>query len=218
MPTSLDTRPEPASPPPDWVPVERRWLGMDRRTLLPAGLVSLLVAVTFWVLPAIDSATAIDDPIVAGDVLRVDTIQFTPATGWNLEQGLRAGTADSGTYPEQAVLTKNSVTFDVRTGAFSGSPRDLVEQIKRNNDKLGKDGADVQTGELTTFATDAGEKGVLARFRSTATEGLIGALVTDGTGVQITVYGPIGLADDTELENDIVAMIRSIDFSEGAAS
>ncbi|WP_278255345.1 hypothetical protein [Nocardioides convexus] len=40
--------------PPGWVPVERRFLGMDRPTLLPAGIVAALVALAVWVLPAID--------------------------------------------------------------------------------------------------------------------------------------------------------------------
>lgn len=218
MPESVEAMQHPASaPPPDWVPVEQRWLGMDRRTLLPAGLVAALVALTFWVLPAIDDATAVDDPTVAGDVIQVDEIRFTPATGWNLEEGLRSGTADSGTYPEHAKLTKDSITFEVQTGGFAGSAKGLIDQIKKNNDKLGKDGADVRTGELTAFATSGGDKGVLARFTTTTSEGLIGAIVDDGTGVQITVYGPIGMADQPDLQNEIVSMIRSIERVEGAA-
>jgi hypothetical protein len=204
--------------PPDWVPVERRWLGMDRRTLLPAGLVVLLVVVTFWVLPFIDSHTATDHPIHAGDIVRVDGVEFVPATGWNLEAGLLAGTASAGSYPDQATLSHSGVTFSVETGSFTGTATDLLQQIEKNNDKLGADGVDFESGPVAVFESTRGERGVLARFSTTTAEGLIGALVLTGTGVQITVYGPKSLDSDPALESDVVSMIRSIQLVDGAAS
>lgn len=207
-----------AAPPPDWVPVDRRWLGMDRRTLLPAGVVAVLVAVTFWLLPFIDSHTAVNDPIKAGDVVRVGDVQFAAATGWNLEDGLRAGTADSGTYPEQAVLAHDGVTFAVQSGDFTGTATTLLNQIKKNNDKLGSNGVDLHTSQLTAFETVSGAHGVLARFSTTNASGLIGAIVLGQTGIQVTVYGPTSLDSSPGLERDVVSMIRSIQPADGASS
>ena len=59
----------PLPPPDDWVPVEERVLGFDKRTLWP-GLVVLAVWV-LWVhvVPAINDAIDFDNPVVAGDVV-----------------------------------------------------------------------------------------------------------------------------------------------------
>jgi hypothetical protein len=192
---------------------------MDRRTLLPAGLVALLVALTFWILPAIDEQVSLDDPIGAGDVIQVgQNVQFDPATGWNLESGLRAGTSTSGNYPESSTLTKDGVTFTVTTGSFDGTPRDLLDQLKKNNDKFGPDAADIQTGDLSSFQTAGGLSGVIARFTTTASDGLLAALSVDGDGIEVSVYGPASLPSDPELEREIVAMLRSINLVEGATS
>ncbi|MFD4327252.1 hypothetical protein ACFWQC_21605 [Nocardioides sp. NPDC058538] len=205
--------------PPDWVPVERRWLGMDRRTLLPAGVVALLVAITFWVLPGVDSLVAVDDPIKAGDVIQVGrSVGFDPAVGWNLESGLRSGSATSGTYPDSATLTKDGVTFTVTTGEFDGSATALLAQLRKNNGKLGPNALDLQSGTAATFRTASEITGVIARFSTTTVEGLLGALVSDGQGIEVTVYGPADMAGDRHLENQIVAMLESVRLVDGDAS
>ncbi|MEU6137085.1 hypothetical protein [Nocardioides sp. NPDC047086] len=205
--------------PPDWVPVERRWLGMDRRTLLPASVVALLVVITFWVLPSVDSSVAVDDPIKAGDVVQVGQgVEFDPAVGWNLESGLRAGTATSGTYPDSAKLTKDGVTLTVTTGEFDGTATALLAQLRRNNAKLGPNALDLQSGTAATFRTAGEITGVVARFSTTTAEGLLGALVSDGQGIEVTVYGPAAMASDRHLENQVVAMLESVRLVHGDAS
>jgi hypothetical protein len=205
--------------PPDWVPVERRLLGMDKATLWPAGLVALLVAVAFWVLPAVDDAVSLDDPVRAGDVVQVGNVaQFDAAAGWNLEAGLRAGSSSSGIYPDQATLTKDGLTLNVLVGDFDGSSNDLLDQIRKNNDKLGPDAVAISTGPPTAIRTADGDRGVVATFTTASSEGLISAFVLDGTGIEITVYGPASLQTDNALAGDVVGMIRSIQRTEGAQS
>ncbi|WP_418062480.1 hypothetical protein [Pimelobacter simplex] len=207
-----------AQAPPDWVPVERRFAGMDRRTLLPAGLVAALVALTFGVLPWLDSRIAVDDPTRAGDVIRVADVEFTPAAGWNIEKGLRAGGSSTGVYPEQASVTRDGVTFNVVTGAFTGTPAALLRQIRRSNDQLGPNAVAIASGTPTAIVTAQGRDGVVARFTTASAEGLIAAFVLDGTGVEVVAYGPLDLAGSERLDADLVAMIRSVRSAKGATS
>jgi hypothetical protein len=76
----------PTAPTANWVPVEQRLLGFDRRTLWPR-----LLALAIWVIwasgvPAINSAIEFDNPVVAGDVIDLGDQELTllPALGWNL--------------------------------------------------------------------------------------------------------------------------------------
>ncbi|MFS3130561.1 hypothetical protein ACLM5J_19320 [Nocardioides sp. Bht2] len=200
--------------PPNWVPVERRFLGMDRSTLLPAGLVAALVAIAIWLLPAIDGALSVDDPARAGDVIRVGEAEFAPAVGWNIEAGLRAGSSTSGTYPEKAVVTRGGLTFTLTTGAFDGTPRELVAQLRKNNDRLGPNAVAIDSSMPTTIVNAHGDRGALARFSSAGSEGLIGAFVFDGVGAEIVTYGPAEI-DDSALAADVVAMIRSVQSVQG---
>lgn len=198
------------SAPPDWVPVERRLLGMDRRTLLPAGLVAALVALTFWALPTVNAQLTLDDPAAGGDVIRVADAQFSPAAGWNIESGLRAGTSSSGVYPEKASVTRDGVAFNVVTGSFDGDSAALLAQIEKSNDRLGPNAVAIASGPTTTIENSLGDRGVVARFSTASSEGLIAAFVFDGTGVEVVTYGPVDLREDAALEADVIAMIRSV--------
>jgi hypothetical protein len=88
-PTTIDRPPGgPLQPPPDdWLPVEERVLGFDRRTLWP-GLVILAVrAIWVHVIPAINDAIEFDNPVESGDVVDLgnEELTFVPAVGWSLE-------------------------------------------------------------------------------------------------------------------------------------
>ncbi|MFD6178181.1 MULTISPECIES: hypothetical protein [unclassified Isoptericola] len=200
---------EGASPPPDWVPVERRWLGMDRRTLLPAAIVVVLVALAMWGLPALDRAVPVDDPAQAGDVVRVGDVEFDPAAGWNLDSGVLASDPpESGGFPDTAQVSKDGFVFSVASDEFDGTPRELMAQLQKNNERL-KNGATIDMGQVETFQTAQGERGVAGRFTFTGGTGLIAAYVFDGTGVEVVLTGPVE-TDDAQLEGDVVSMIRSI--------
>src|SRR6218665_2596803 len=65
------------------VPVEHRFLGLDRRTT-PLALVLVAIAAVFLVVvPSIDRAVGWDDAIEAGDVIDLgDGVTFVPPEGW----------------------------------------------------------------------------------------------------------------------------------------
>ena len=68
------------------VPVEHRWLGLDRRTIAPALGVAILAL--FWavVVPAIDRAIPEDRKVEAGQVFGAGNgVTVAPPTGWNVE-------------------------------------------------------------------------------------------------------------------------------------
>lgn len=205
------------APPPGFVPVERRLLGMDRATLLPAGIVAALVALMLWGLPAVDARVSVDDPVEAGDVIQVGEVEFVPTAGWNITAGVRQNVDDPPiTYPEQATLTGEGLSFYVIASDFDGTPRELLAQIEDNNEKLSEETALTVTGQPSTFENTDGDRGVIARFDASHAEGLLAAYVFDGTGVEVVVIGAKQLAENHDLAADVAAMVRSVRPVDGA--
>jgi hypothetical protein len=196
----------------DWVPVERRFLGLDRRTLLPAAVVLLLFAVAVWVLPAINSRVTVDDPIVAGDVIQVGSaVEFVPAVGASLIAGSRkAEPGRGGEYPSTAAVSYNGTVFEVITDTYDGTPAQLLAQIKRNDEGLRPaDGAGLHvTSEPVTITNATGEHGVAAHYDSAHAVGLVATFVFAGTGVEIIAVGPQQVQDT--VTRQITAMLQSV--------
>lgn len=204
-----EVAPEHQSVPPDWVPVERRWLGMDRKTLLPAAVVVVLVALAMWGLPALDRAVPVDDPAQAGDVVRVDDVEFDPAAGWSIDSGVLASDPpESGGFPSTAEVSRDGFVFSVASDDFDGTPAELMAQLQKNNERL-NDGTVIDMGRVQTFQTAQGARGVIGRFTFTGGTGLVAAYVFDDTGVEVVLTGPVE-TEDAQLEADVVSMIRSI--------
>ena len=195
--------------PVDWVPVEDRWLGMDRRALVPAVVVAVFGALAFWGFPALNGAIGVDDPVRAGDVIQLeDAATFAPAAGWNLTTGLRQGDQATTGYPGTAQVTRNGVAFTVVADDFDGTPRALLAQIKRTNSRVDADSAITVSGRVRTFTTVNGEHGVIAPFSASAGVGLVAAFVFDGSGVEVVAYGPTTIDGDTQ--RDIISMLESV--------
>jgi hypothetical protein len=192
-----------------WVPVERRFLGLDRRTLIPAAVVVALFALAVWLLPYVNESIKVDDPIRAGDVVQVgEQVEFVPATGANLTHGLRQGQAGTTGYPSTAVVTYEGIGFEVVADAYAGTPAQLLEQIKKNDEGLRDNGGLRVTGEPTTITNDNGDQGVFARYDGNGSIGAIAAYVFDGTGVEVVVLGPPTV--DDVVPPAVAAMIRSV--------
>lgn len=195
----------------NWVPVDRRLLGMDRRTLLPAALVVLLFAVAVWIVPAINDRVSVDDPIRAGDVVQVgDGVQFVPVTGANLLTGLRQGRPGPAGYPGTAAVTYGGVAFQVTTDTYRGTPAQLLEQIKKTNEglRLPDDAGFHVTSDPVTITNETGQRGVAAHFDGTNANGLVAAFVFGETGVEIEVVGPQTVSGDVSAQ--VAAMIQSV--------
>lgn len=193
-----------------WVPVERRWLGLDRRTIVPALVVLVLGIVLANVIPAINGAIAYDDEVRAGDVIGLKAgVRFVPTPGWGITEGRRVGDETrSRIFTASATVEEGDVAFVVRTAPFAGDANALLEQLEEIDDKLRDDRGVHTTGEAHAIATNSGINGVLKRYTGTKTDGLLAAFVVDGTGVQVVLAGPPGELDEPAA--DVGRMIASI--------
>ncbi|MEV6521800.1 hypothetical protein AB0M43_07680 [Longispora sp. NPDC051575] len=203
----------------DWVPVDRRLLGIDRRTLLPAGLVVALFLIAAWILPAVNDAVKVSDPIRAGDVVQVGSgVLFTPMAGANLITGLRQGDAGpTGSYPATAAVSYQGVVFEIVTDTYQGTPAQLLEQIRKTDEGLrGAAGGFRVTGAPVTVSTATGQQGVAARVEGVNMVGLVAAFVFGGTGVEVEVIGPQAVS--ASVAPDIAAMLRSVRPVDGSGS
>ncbi|SNY53856.1 hypothetical protein [Paractinoplanes atraurantiacus] len=196
----------------NWVPVDRRLLGMDRRTLLPAALVVLLFAVAVWIVPAINDRVSVDDPIKAGDVIQVGTdVRFVPVVGANLLAGLRQGQSGAAGYPGTAAVSYGGVTFEVIADTYRGTPAQLLAQIKKTNEglRVPDDAGFHVTGDPVTISNGSGEQGVAADFEGTNGTGLVAAFVFGETGVEVEIVGPRQVPDG--VARQVAAMLQSVE-------
>ena len=206
------TPPSETAAPPDWVPVEHRFLGLDRRTIAPALAVLALAFIFATVIPAINAAIKPDNPVRPGDVLNLGNgLTLVPAQDWNIVKGLRVGDATNAPATGSAPpveLANGSVSLRVLVGPFAGTPNALLDQINRLNTEL--DGIDqfATTGDRVSVTTAQGATGVVENFTGSAVDGKIAAFVYDGTGVEILV---VGLPEDMALhQDDIQTMVDSL--------
>lgn len=201
----------------DWVPVEHRIAGLDRRTL-PAAIGVLVVALVFiWVIPAIDDAVSNDDEIVAGEVMSLGGgVTFAPAVGWGVDSGVRvAADFDLGFGGGSADLFNGAVEYIATTGVFEGDASELLDQLNDNNEAIeGEQGFHV-TSEQVSVTTTQGLTGVQEAYTGTGGTGTLTAFVIendagDSIGVQIVALGP-----DLEMVNhadEIETMTASLRF------
>ncbi|UGT62224.1 hypothetical protein [Nocardia asteroides] len=193
-----------------WVPVDRRWFGMDRRTLLPALVVLALAFLQGVLLPRLDDAIADDDVTAAGDVIALDGgITFPAAPGWALVDGERAGDEPSGRgYPTVAVLASGGTRFSVQTGDFNGDANALLDQIERTDAALSGGRGLTATGDPAPVSTDRGATGVSTRYTTAQLDGVLAAFVFDGIGVEVVAIGPAGA--DQDIRTEVGAMIAGL--------
>lgn len=193
-----------------WVPVDRRWWGMDRRTIAPALVVLALAFAQAVLLPRIDAAIPVDDVTVAGDVIAVrDGITFPAAPGWSLVDGERAGDEPTGQgYPAAAVLERGGTRFAVQTGTFDGDAAALLDQIERTDAALSGGRGLTATGDPAPITTRTGESGLITGYAAAQLDGVLAAFVIDGTGVEVVAVGPAAAAPD--IRTDIGEMIAGL--------
>lgn len=198
--------------PPDWVPVERRWLGIDRRTFAPALAAIMVIFVFRGVLPVVDSSVSDGYEIKAGDVVDLGAgFTMLPAEGWTLSNGQVA----SGQAPAShlsATLTNAGIEVSVTTGPFTGTPAELLDHVKRIRDAYTRNENQKYLGDAATTTTERGDVGIVQQFSAVNIEGVLAVFVIDGVGVDIVVTGPPGslAAHDDEI-SDMIASVRGND-------
>jgi hypothetical protein len=212
----------PDHPRPDAVPVDRRRFGLDRASIGPALLVLGLALVMGVGIAVVDALVPEDDVVRPGDVVGLaGGVEFVPAAGWSITDGLRVGRAGSGgSYPATAQVTDGAVALRLRTAPWPGDAVALLEQVRSTNAREAGDGGPRIEGPVSAFRTTSGADGVLARYRSPNTDGLLAAVVVDGAqgpvGVEVVATGPVDAP--TALARDLAAMIESIAPAGGGAA
>ncbi|KZF03006.1 MULTISPECIES: hypothetical protein [unclassified Rhodococcus (in: high G+C Gram-positive bacteria)] len=193
------------------VPPEHRVLGLDRRTFPPAIFVVAVFIVMTFVIPRVDAAIGLDDPVLAGEQMAItESIIFTPATGWTVEEGFRV--TDDGLRRGNATVSDSGVTFEIAADSFGGTPDELLDQVEKVTSRTDDPTFRVD-GNRTTLTTFTGETGVAQPYSSVNGDGVVAAFVLDGTGLEITAYGPP--SQMTAANDNIQTMIASIRTVDG---
>ncbi|WP_375484791.1 hypothetical protein [uncultured Jatrophihabitans sp.] len=209
-----------AKPDPYRVPVDARWLGLDKRALRPALFVLAVVVLLAGVLPAIDNSISWTDETKAGDVINLgDGLTFVPPTGWALTQGFR--TSDRPGVPPSAtegnaVLANNGAQIVVQSGEFDGSADALVDRLNDNLRKSDGSGFRV-TGDPASITTADGRTGVTEQYTNSAHDGQLAAFVIP-SGDLMNVRTRIGLTFKitgpnnglSSVRADVQTMLRSV--------
>jgi len=200
------------------VPVEHRFLGLDVRSFPYALFVVGVFLLATVAVPRLDDGLDWDDPVEAGDQLALTAdLVFTPAVGWNVEQGFRVESDGSIGKSGPVTLIDDGVTFQIVPGDFDGTPAELLDQIEKVTSST-SDPSFTVDGDPATVTTPNGEVGVIQTYSSVDGDGVVAAFVIDGTGLEITAYGPpTQMTAASEDIDDMVASIQQVD-TEGSAA
>lgn len=135
----------------EWVPVEHRFLGLDRRTFKPALFVLVLALLFIYGVPALNAVLPWRNEIRAGDVLDLGAgATAVPPVGWHLESGTLTGAAAANASTLQVLLATGGATIELRGAPYNGSADAFLDQVERSEGAApGVDGA---RGTVTTAA------------------------------------------------------------------
>jgi hypothetical protein len=212
LPTGAPVRPD------DWVPVDRRLFGIDKRTILPSLAVLALVMVLAVALPQVDESVAYDDPIVEGDVIDLvgGELTFVPAEGWNRIDGSLVGEGTVEAVGSVSTVTFGDASVSITTGAFDGTPDELLDQINDVNEDLQDPRGLGTAGPRQPITSATGLTGVAETFTGLDERGVTAAFVVDvdGTpvGVEIVVRGSADTISDRL--DEIAAMLDTVGLSD----
>jgi len=175
------------------------------------------MAIFVVLLPAVDRSIDFDREIEAGDVVDLGSgLTFTPAEGWGFPDGiLLNGGESSEDGLRGAKVTSDGVTLGVTTGPFTGTPEELLTQIRKINDAYGTIDGYTVLNDVETITTSDGVQGVSQAFTALNVEGFIAAFVIDGVGVEFVVIGPS--SELLEHDDTVLHMVTSLHKAEGGA-
>jgi len=180
----------------DRVPADRRLFGIDRRTLLPAGIVLAAAVVMHWGVPWVNDQVPYSETVPAGGTMSLGRdVRFSPPAGWGISDGVLTGGIDEGAaYPDTATVFTGATSITLETGSFEGSPSELLERIETIDEATG---TNPLRSSVTTITTASGIPGVISRFRGAESDGAIAAFVDDGVGIEVVIRTPNSTADKT---------------------
>ncbi|WP_051613684.1 hypothetical protein [Rhodococcus sp. UNC23MFCrub1.1] len=188
-----------------FVPVDRRWWGLDRRSFAPAAMLVVVATCLAVVLPLVDDAMAAENPADVGDIYELDgDITVVPARGWDVVAGVRRGQGPPE-YPSVTVFGRADTSFQISTRPFMGDATELLEQ---NAPPAASDSVQ------RPVTTDSGLHGVIAVRDQVDVDATVAAFVTEkGVGVLVVVAGAPAVLDE-RTEAQVREMIGSIAAAE----
>ncbi|ROP61240.1 hypothetical protein [Curtobacterium sp. ZW137] len=172
-----------------WVPADRRWWGLDRRTIVPAAIVLVTAAIMHWAVPWVNERVPFRETVTAGQTMTLDDdVVFTPPAGWGISDGVRTGDPEAGgSYPKSATVFDGATSITVRSGTFDGTSAALLRKLK-TTDATAR--VRTLTSTSTPITTASGVRGVISEFRDARNDGAIAAFVSDGVGVEVIINTP----------------------------
>ena len=200
------------------MPIDERVGGFDRRTIWPGVVLLIVWAIWAHAMPWIDNQIALDDPIVAGDVVNLGAqgqLTFVPAVGWNLDSGLRLTEGSEGRVgvPSSSSVSSDVVSYSVGVGNWEGTADELLDRMLRVNDSLDTLVAKDEQGRDSVANVD-GVAGRVVYVRGVDESVLIVAFVFPNSdpaltsiGVEIEVRGQT--ADFQDQIEEIASMIAT---------
>ncbi|NEA36616.1 hypothetical protein [Streptomyces sp. SID13031] len=197
----------------EWVPVEHRRFGLDRRTFKP-GLIALGVAlVLIYGLQGLNAAIPWRNEIQAGQVLDLGAgATAVPPVGWQLESGTLTGGSGASATNLQVLLASGGARIELIGTTYNGSAVAFLEQVLRSQG----DSPQVSAGR-GTLTTDAGLVGVVESRTGPTGDGTDVAFkmaVGDSQAVDaapallVRVRTAAGQLD--RYQNEVDALLRSI--------
>ncbi|MET9633374.1 hypothetical protein ABZX92_38535 [Lentzea sp. NPDC006480] len=184
-----------------WVPVEHRFLGLDRRTFRPALIVLAVALVLAYGLPAVNAAIPWHNEIKAGQVLDLGGgATAVPPVGWQLENGTLTGASPTSL---QVDLATGGATIGLRGASFTGSADAFLDQVLRSQ---GSGGVAAGRGTVTT---DGGLVGVAQSSSSPSGDGVqVAFKMSPGVALLVRVRTAPGQFE--RYEDTVSALLRSI--------
>ncbi|MBL7257721.1 hypothetical protein [Paractinoplanes lichenicola] len=202
---------------PGWVPVEHRWLGLDRRRLKPALFVLVVALLLIYGWPAVNAVVPWDNPIKAGDVLDLGGgATAVPPVGWQLEDGTLVSD-NTGVSParETVKLAKAGAVINMTGAAFDGTAAQFLDQVLQSQDA----NADI-SGAPGTFTTTSGLAGVVRTASGPAGDELLAAfkmsVTSPASAPALLVEVSTAPNSFQQYSGEIEALLRSITPGSGA--
>lgn len=143
-----------------WVPVEHRLFGLDRRTFRPAVFVLVVALLLIYGWQTLDAAIPWHNRIKAGDVLDLGNgATAVPPVGWQLENGSLTGTTGTSPTSLNIVLATGGASIVMAGAAFRGSASAFLDQVQRS--EAADQNQAAASGSRGTFTTASGLTGVV---------------------------------------------------------
>lgn len=196
-----------------WVPVEHRFLGLDRRTF-KVGFIGLAVAlVLIYGLQGLNAAIPWHNEIRAGQVLDLGGgATAVPPTGWQLESGTLTGGSGASATNLQVLLASGGATIELVGTSYDGSAAGFLDQVERSEGD-----APSVSGSPGTLTTDAGLVGVVESRTGPGGDGIavafkMAAGTTEAVNSAPALLVRIRAASDQfeRYQDEIAAFLRSI--------